>query len=128
MTRIASHLPGAVFFDIDAIADPESSLPHMLPTPEAFAAAAGALGLGDHQRVVIYDSHGLMSAARVWWMLRVFGHDRAAVLDGGLPKWVAEGRQVDSGTPAIAASTNLSKSDTANAIDANPSSVDLSTS
>jgi len=87
----AGHLPGAVFFDIDAIAAPESTLPHMLPTPPAFAAAVGALGLGDQEQVVVYDSHGLMSAARVWWMLRVFGHDRVAVLDGGLPKWRQEG-------------------------------------
>src|SRR5437763_9006709 len=86
------HIPGAVFFDINAIADHANTLPHMLPQPEKFAADMERLGVGDDQRVIVYDSAGLMSAARVWWMLRVFGHDRVAVLDGGLPKWLAEGR------------------------------------
>ena len=92
-----AHLPGAVFFDIDRIADTASGLPHMLPSPEVFAHAIGALGIGDGDRVVIYDSRGVVSAARVWWTLRVFGHDAVAVLDGGLPKWRAEGRPVASG-------------------------------
>lgn len=92
-----AHIPGAVFFDIDAIAAPSSDLPHMLPEPEAFAAAVGALGIGNDHRVVVYDSHGLMSAARAWWMFRVFGHDAVAVLNGGLVKWLAESRPVESG-------------------------------
>jgi thiosulfate/3-mercaptopyruvate sulfurtransferase len=96
----AAHLPGAVFFDIDAIAAPvaDTGLPHMLPTPEAFAAKVGALGIGDGDMVVAYDAHGLMTAARAWWMFRVFGHDRVAVLDGGLPLWRAQGRPVESGS------------------------------
>ena len=89
------HIPGAVFFDIDQIRDPENPLPHMLPNPEAFAREVGRLGIGHGARVVVYDAHGLMSAARAWWMFRVFGHQDVAVLDGGLPKWLAEGRPVD---------------------------------
>lgn len=92
----AAHIPGAVFFDVDAIADRSISLPHMLPPPADFASAVGALGIGDDTFVVAYDSYGLMSAARVWWMFRTFGYDRVAVLDGGLPKWKAEGRPTDN--------------------------------
>jgi thiosulfate/3-mercaptopyruvate sulfurtransferase len=88
------HIPGALFFDIDTIADPDSSLPHMLPTPESFARTVEALGIGSDDHVVAYDSYGLMSAARPWWMFRVFGHDRVSVLDGGLAKWKREGRPV----------------------------------
>jgi thiosulfate/3-mercaptopyruvate sulfurtransferase len=91
------HIPGAVWFDIDDIKDASNPLPHMLPDPQSFAAKVGALGLGDGTRIVAYDVHGLMSAARVWWMFRVFGHDAVAVLDGGLPKWLREGRPVESG-------------------------------
>jgi thiosulfate/3-mercaptopyruvate sulfurtransferase len=82
------HIPGAVFFDIDQIRDPENPLPHMLPNPEAFAREVGRLGIGDGAHVVAYDTHGLMSAARAWWMFRVFGHQDVAVLDGGLPQWL----------------------------------------
>ena len=96
----ARHIPGAVRFDIDAISDHTSDLPHMLPSPEAFAAAVGALGIGNRTQVVAYDTYGLMSAARAWWMLRVFGHDRVAVLDGGLPKWLAEGQRLATGAAA----------------------------
>ena len=95
----ARHLPGAVFFDIDAIADAASPLPHMLPAAADFAAQVGALGVGDGDRVVVYDSGGLVSAGRVWWMFRSFGHASVAVLDGGLPRWLAEGRPVESGMP-----------------------------
>lgn len=95
-----SHVPGAVFFDIDAIADPESPLPHMLPAPKDFAAAVGALGIDNRHDVVCYDRLGLFSAARAWWMFRVFGHDRVAVLDGGLKAWLAEDRPVESGEPS----------------------------
>lgn len=91
-----AHIPGAVFFDIDAIADHGTDLPHMLPSAEDFAAAARSLGLDDGMRIVVYDTHGMMSAARVWWTLRLFGFRDVAVLDGGLPKWLAEGRPTES--------------------------------
>jgi thiosulfate/3-mercaptopyruvate sulfurtransferase len=97
-----AHIPGAVFFDVDGIADHSTDLPHMLPPAEVFARAVGGLGIGEGDRVVVYDSRGVVSAARVWWTFRVFGHDKVAVLDGGLPKWCAEGRPVERGpvTPA----------------------------
>ncbi len=91
----AAHIPGAVFFDIDEIADAASPLPHMLPASEIFSARVAALGLGDGIRIVVYDQRGMMSAPRVWWTFRVFGHGDVAVLDGGLPKWLREGRAVD---------------------------------
>ena len=90
----AQHIPGAVFFDIDEIADTDTDLPHMLPGPEQFAAQVGRLGLGDGNRIVVYDTTGVSAAARVWWMFRVFGHDDIAVLDGGMRKWLKEGRPV----------------------------------
>jgi thiosulfate/3-mercaptopyruvate sulfurtransferase len=93
----AAHIPGAAFFDIDAIADHTTSLPHMLPAPEAFAQAVGDLGVGTGDLVVVYDTRGVVSAARVWWTFRAFGHDAIAVLDGGLPKWKAEDRPLESG-------------------------------
>ena len=93
------HIPGAVFFDIDEIADTDSGLPHMLPSPEKFSARVRKLGLGDGNRIVVYDQHGMMSAARVWWTFRVFGHKDVAVLDGGLPKWLREGRPVEDRPP-----------------------------
>jgi len=90
------HIPGAVFFDIDEIADTESDLPHMLPSSEKFSSRVRKLGLGDGNRIVVYDANGgFMAACRVWWMFRAFGHDDVAVLDGGLPKWEAEGRSLD---------------------------------
>jgi thiosulfate/3-mercaptopyruvate sulfurtransferase len=101
----AAHIPGAVFFDVDAIADRTTSLPHMLPTAEEFATAVGALGIGSDDRVVIYDVRGVVSAARVWWTFRAFGHDAVAVLDGGLRKWQAEGRPVEGGPAAPARRT-----------------------
>jgi thiosulfate/3-mercaptopyruvate sulfurtransferase len=99
---LAAHIPGAVFFDIDGVADLATSLPHMLPTPGQFAAAVGALGIGSGDRVVVYDVRGVVSAARVWWTFRAFGHEAVTVLDGGLRRWKAEGRPVESGaaTPA----------------------------
>jgi len=90
------HIPGAVFFDIDAISDRSSDLPHMLASPEAFAQAAGALGLRREATVVVYDEQGLFSAPRVWWNLRVMGFPNVAVLDGGLKKWRAEQRPVST--------------------------------
>ena len=92
----AGHIPGAQLFAIDEIADKDTSLPHMLPTAEAFARAAAALGIGNGDQVVVYDGAGLQSAARVWWTLRAFGHDKVAVLNGGFPKWQAEGRAVET--------------------------------
>ena len=94
---LARHIPGAAFFDIDEIADEASPLPHMLPAPEKFAARMRRLGVGDGNRIVVYDAHGMMSAARAWWMLRIFGARDVAVLDGGLPKWMAEGRPIEDG-------------------------------
>lgn len=91
----AEHIPGAAFFDVDGISDPAIDLPHMIPKPADFAAAVSALGIGNEHHVICYDAHGLMSAARAWWMFRLYGHDRVSVLDGGLPKWKREGRPVD---------------------------------
>jgi len=96
----AGHIPGAVYFDIDEIADQDSPLPHMLPSPEKFSSRVRRLGLGDGVRIVVYDSGSWMASARVWWMFRVFGHEDVAVLDGGLARWRAEGRPLDDhGTP-----------------------------
>ena len=94
------HIPGAVFFDIDDICEPRTSLPHMIPSADLFAQKIGALGIGDDDRVVVYDSAGLSSAGRAWWMLRLFGHHDVAVLDGGLPKWRAEARPLDAAAPS----------------------------
>ena len=99
---LEAHIPGAAFFDIEAICDPDTPLPHMLPSPALFARGVSALGIGNDSQVVVYDTVGLYSAARVWWMFRVFGHGRVSVLAGGLPRWRAEGRPVESGKPAIA--------------------------
>ena len=96
----AAHIPGAVFFDIDRIADRASSLPHMLPAADEFAEAVGALGVTSDDRIVVYDVRGVVSAARVWWTFRAFGHDRVAVLDGGLRAWIAEGRPTAAGQPS----------------------------
>jgi thiosulfate/3-mercaptopyruvate sulfurtransferase len=90
----ARHIPGAVFFDIDEISDSDNPLPHMMPSPEKFSARMRKLGLGDGNRIVVYDGNPMMGATRVWWMFRAFGHKDVAVLDGGLPKWVGEGRPV----------------------------------
>ncbi|MBI4968995.1 MAG: 3-mercaptopyruvate sulfurtransferase [Rhodospirillales bacterium] len=96
----ACHIPGAVFFNIDEIADPGTDLPHMLPSPERFSSQVRKLGLGDGNRIIVYDANGfVMAAARVWWMFRVFGHDDVAVLDGGLPKWLREGRPTEDLPP-----------------------------
>jgi thiosulfate/3-mercaptopyruvate sulfurtransferase len=97
---LAAHIPGTVRFDIDAIADHSTPLPHMLPAAQEFAAAAGALGIGDQDTIVVYDGVGLYGAPRVWWTLRTFGAQKVYILDGGLPKWQAESRPVESGTTA----------------------------
>jgi thiosulfate/3-mercaptopyruvate sulfurtransferase len=93
----AGHIPGAVFFDIEAVSDHSTELPHMLPGPTQFGEAAGKLGIGDGDNVVVYDSTGLFSAARVWWTFRIFGAKNVFILDGGLPKWKADGRPVETG-------------------------------
>lgn len=97
----AGHIPGAGFFDIDVVSDASSPLPHMLPTANAFAAAVGTLGISNTDQVVIYDTVGLFSAARVWWMFRTMGHQNVAVLDGGLPAWKAAGGDIDQGISSV---------------------------
>lgn len=94
---LAGHIPGAVFFDIDAVADHETDLPHMLPGPAQFGEAAGKLGIGRNDTIVIYDGVGLGSSARVWWTFMIFGAANVFILDGGLPRWKAEGRPVEGG-------------------------------
>lgn len=94
---LEAHIPGAVFFDIDAISDISSPLPHMLPTETLFRAAMESLGIGRQMKIVVYDTQGLFSAPRVWWTLRAFGAVDVAILDGGFPKWRAEGRPTESG-------------------------------
>jgi thiosulfate/3-mercaptopyruvate sulfurtransferase len=93
------HIPGAVFFDIDDVATPGTSLPHMVPSAELFARKMEERGIGDGDRVVVYDAVGLSSAGRAWWMLRLFGHTNVALLDGGLPEWKEEGRPLDTAIP-----------------------------
>jgi thiosulfate/3-mercaptopyruvate sulfurtransferase len=93
------HIPGAVFFGIDEISDHASDLPHMLPAPGDFGTAVRRLGVNSDSDVIVYDTHGLFSAARAWWSFRAMGHTACAVLDGGLPRWMAEGRPLESGWP-----------------------------
>ncbi len=97
----AAHIPGARFFDIDEIADTRSGLPHMAPPTEKFISRMRAMGVGDGHQVVVYDGSGLFSAARVWWTFRLMGKRDVAVLDGGLPKWQAEGRAVEDMPPIL---------------------------
>ncbi len=94
---LAAHIPGAVFFDINAVADHSTDLPHMLPGPDQFGAAAGALGISEKDTIVVYDGTGLYSAPRVWWTFRIFGARKVFILDGGLPAWKAEGRPTEAG-------------------------------
>ncbi|MCF8469726.1 MAG: 3-mercaptopyruvate sulfurtransferase [Parvibaculum sp.] len=97
------HIPGAAFFDIDEICDLASPFPHMLPSPEKFSSRVRAMGLGDGNRVVVYDSGDIFNAARVWWTFRVMGHDDVVVLDGGMKKWKSEGRPTDDIRPRLSA-------------------------
>jgi thiosulfate/3-mercaptopyruvate sulfurtransferase len=106
-----AHIPGAVFFDIDEIADTRSGLPHMLPDQAKFAQEMAKLGLGDGMSFVVYDAHGLFAAARVWWTLRVFGASDVGILEGGLPKWVHEGRPLATGDAHPARKTFTPKLD-----------------
>jgi len=100
-----AHIPGARYFDIDEIADPDTDLPHMVPTPGRFGKLMNTLGVANASRVVFYDQKGLASAARGWWLMGLFGHDAAAVLDGGLPKWLREGRPTETRDPPSPALT-----------------------
>ena len=97
----ASHIPGARFFDIDEISDARSDMPHMAPSPEKFISRMRAMGVGDGHQVVVYDGAGLFSAARVWWLFRLMGKTDIAVLDGGFPKWLAEGRETEDMPPMM---------------------------
>ncbi|HEX8527147.1 3-mercaptopyruvate sulfurtransferase [Allosphingosinicella sp.] len=97
----AEHIPGALFMDLDEIVDSDSPLPHMVPPQHKFASRMQSLGLADGQRLVVYDNSPLHSSARAWWMLRLFGAREVAILDGGLAKWKAEGRPLESGNPAL---------------------------
>jgi len=94
---LAGHIPGAVRFDIDEIADKSIPLPHMLPSPEQFALAVGRLGISERDTIVVYDGAGLFSSPRVWWTFRLFGAQNVFILDGGLPKWKGEGRPLEDG-------------------------------
>ncbi|CAN6271541.1 unnamed protein product, partial [Urochloa humidicola] len=106
-----AHIPGAVFFDIDSIVNRTTDLPHMLPSEEAFAAAVSELGIKNQDKVIVYDGKGFFSAPRVWWMFRVFGHNKVWVLDGGLPQWRASEFDLGSASPDA-----ILKSKTANKV------------
>ena len=97
----AAHIPGARYFDIDDIADARSELPHMVPPVEKFMSRLRAMGVGDGHQVVVYDMYGMTTAPRVWWMFKLMGQDNVAVLDGGFPKWQAEGREIEDLPPVI---------------------------
>lgn len=110
-----AHIPGTVFFDLDAVSDRDSPLPHMMPSPQSFAASVGALGIGSDDRIVVYDTAGLFSAARVWWMLKTMGAKHVQVLDGGLPRWLAQDRPVQTGE-SKAVATNFEATELGEAI------------
>lgn len=103
------HIPGTVFWDIDAIADRDDPRPHMLPTPEEFAQHMSSLGIGDDTHVVVYDAVGMMTAPRVWWTLRHFGHTTVSLLDGGQVKWMAENRPLENGPVDVSAGSFTAK-------------------
>ncbi|MBT5265788.1 MAG: 3-mercaptopyruvate sulfurtransferase [Rhodospirillaceae bacterium] len=102
---LEKHIPGARRFDIDDICDPTSDLPHMIPTAEMFAEKVGALGISNASKVVVYDVYGMQSAARTWWMFRLFGHDNVAILNGGMPKWLADGHSLVGGAAQASPAT-----------------------
>jgi thiosulfate/3-mercaptopyruvate sulfurtransferase len=106
---LAKHIPGAVLVDIEEVCDTSSDLPHMLPSAEAFGAMMSERGISNDHKVVVYDSQGVRTSPRIWWMFRVFGHDDVVVLDGGLPKWEAENRPLASGEESPAAATFKAK-------------------
>ena len=109
---IAAHIPGAVFFDINTIADHSTELPHMLPGPNQFAEAVGKLGIAETDTIVVYDASGLYSAPRVWWSFRIFGAKNVYILDGGFPAWKAEGRATEAGEVKRPAKTFKAEMDT----------------
>jgi len=109
---LKAHIPGAVFFDINAIADKETDLPHMLPGPDQFGTALSALGISEKDTIVVYDGKGLYSAPRVWWTLRIFGAKDVFILDGGMPAWKAEGRPTEAGEVKRAPRTFKAEMDT----------------
>ena len=109
---LAGHISGAVFFDIDAICDHSSDLPHMLPGPSQFGDEVGKLGIGDKDTIVVYDGSGLYSAPRIWWTFRIFGAKNVFILDGGLPAWKAEGRPLEAGEVKRAPRTFKAEMDT----------------
>ena len=109
---LAAHIPGAVFFDINAISDTSTDLPHMLPGPDQFGEAVGALGITETDTIVVYDGTGLYSAARVWWSFRIFGAKNVFILDGGFPAWKSEGRPVEAGEVKRAPRTFKAEMDT----------------
>ena len=99
---LSSRIPGAQFFDIETVADQDHNCPHMLPSESVFTDCVQALGIGANSRVVVYDGRGLFSAARAWWMFRVFGHAKVQILEGGLPAWIAAGYDTEQGEPTVA--------------------------
>ena len=105
---LSEHIPGALFFDIDDLVDEKSSLPHMLPSTIKFASRMKKMGVGDGMKIVVYDTIGLFSAARVWWTFRAMGHKDVAVLNGGLKKWKAEGRALEDGLPVARTARHFS--------------------
>jgi thiosulfate/3-mercaptopyruvate sulfurtransferase len=109
---LAAHIPGAVFFDIDAVADHSTDLPHMMPGPNQFAEAIGALGISESDTIVVYDGLGLFSAARVWWTFRIFGAKNVFILDGGFPAWKTESRPTEAGEVKRKATTFKAEMDT----------------
>jgi thiosulfate/3-mercaptopyruvate sulfurtransferase len=109
---LAGHIPGAVFFDINAIADHSTELPHMLPGPDQFGEAVGKLGIAEIDTIVVYDGSGLYSAPRVWWSFRIFGAKNAFILDGGFPAWKADGRPTEAGEVKAAPKTFKAEMDT----------------
>jgi thiosulfate/3-mercaptopyruvate sulfurtransferase len=111
------HIPGAVFFDIDGIADTDTDLPHMLPSPADFARAVGALGISEDMKIVVYDEIGLFSAPRVWWTFRAFGASDVVMLEGGGPKWRAERRPIETGLVKRAPATFQPRFNSAAAVD-----------
>lgn len=110
---VAAHIPGAVFFDIDALSDETSPWPHMLPPPATLAERLGRLGMTNDQHIVVYDGVGINAGARAWWMLRAMGHERVSILDGGLPKWKREGKPLEAGTVATSSAIFVAKPDSA---------------
>src|SRR5215831_16436182 len=102
---LAGHIPGAVRFDLNAVSDHSNPLPHMLPSAEQFGRDVGALGIADTDTIVVYDGAGMFSSPRVWWTFRLFGAEKVFVLEGGLPKWKAEGRPLETGAGRRAAKT-----------------------